>query len=44
MSLHKILANLRHKDAKGIRGVAGTDLSEIIEYYNDHVADTRPLE
>ncbi len=42
MPLHKILANLRHRDARGIRGMAGTDLSEIIEYYNDHVANTPP--
>ena len=36
--LYKVLAALRHRDAHRIRGVAGTDLSEIIEYYNAHVA------
>lgn len=32
--LHEVLADLRHENATGIRGLAGTDLSEIIEYYN----------
>lgn len=31
---HDLLTRLRHDTAKGIRGGAGTDLSEIIEYFH----------
>lgn len=34
--LHKVLTDLGHGEAKGIRGGAGTDLSEVIEYFYKH--------
>ena len=34
--LHQVLAELKHESSKGIRGGAGTDLSEVIEYFNAH--------
>jgi hypothetical protein len=34
--LHQVLAGLEHEVAKGIRGGAGTDFSEIIEYFKKH--------
>lgn len=35
--LHRVLAELNHESSKGIRGGAGTDLSEVIEYFNAHM-------
>lgn len=37
--LHQVLAELAHGAAHGIRGGAGTDLSEIIEYFKQHDRD-----
>jgi hypothetical protein len=34
--LHQVLTGLEHDAAKGIRGSAGTDFSEIIEYFKKH--------
>jgi hypothetical protein len=34
--LHKVLAELGHGMSVGIKGGAGTDLSDIIEYFYDH--------
>ncbi len=34
--LHRVLSELGHSDASGIRGSAGTDLSEVIEYFYQH--------
>jgi hypothetical protein len=34
--LHRVLRELRHEEAVGLRGGAATDLSEIIEYYAEH--------
>ena len=34
--LHKVLTELGHDEATGIRGGAGTDFSEVIEYFNKH--------
>jgi hypothetical protein len=36
--LHEVLKGLEHEAAKGIRGGAGTDFSEIIEYFKKHSA------
>ncbi len=36
IALHDVLEGLAHKAAKGIRGGAGTDFSEIIEYFSKH--------
>jgi hypothetical protein len=38
--LHTVLSELEHAAAKGIRGGAGTDLSEIIEYFHKFHANT----
>lgn len=37
IALHKILSELKHAAGK-LKGGAGTDLAEIIEYYNEYVA------
>ena len=34
IELVKVLSELRHDLAKGVRGSAGTDIAEIIEYFN----------
>lgn len=34
--LHQVLAELKHESSKVLRGGAGTDLSEVIEYFNFH--------
>jgi hypothetical protein len=36
--LHEVLKDLEHAAATGIRGGAGTDFSEIIEYFKKHSA------
>jgi hypothetical protein len=33
---HDVLAQLKHSAAGGLRGGAGTDLSEIVEYFHSH--------
>ena len=39
LPLHAVLSNLRHAAGK-LKGGAGTDLAEIIEYYNTYVVPT----
>lgn len=34
--LYKVLSELSHESAQGVRGGAGTDLAEIIEYFHRH--------
>jgi hypothetical protein len=36
VTLHEVLKGLEHKAANGIRGGAGTDFAEIIEYFKSH--------
>jgi hypothetical protein len=36
MALHKVLAELKHSAGR-LKGGAGTDLAEVIEYYNEYV-------
>lgn len=38
LPLHYVLANLRHRAGR-LKGGAGTDLAELIEYYNEHVEE-----
>ena len=42
--LHRILSELRHELAEGVRGGAGTDLAEIIEYFDRHSGSARSEE
>jgi hypothetical protein len=41
VSFHEVLKGLAHEASKGIRGGAGTDFSEIIEYFQKHTATDR---
>jgi hypothetical protein len=36
--LHRVLSDLGQAGVSGIRGSAGTDLSEVIEYFYKHTA------
>lgn len=36
VAFHQVLAELKHSTSKGLRGGAGTDLSEIVEYFSTH--------
>lgn len=42
IALHEILAQLKHAAGK-LKGGAGTDLAEVIEYYNSYVLPTNSI-
>jgi len=40
--LHRVLSELGRSEGSGLRGSAGTDLSEVIEYFYRHSAERNP--